>query len=71
MYKQLIKSTESIEDVCTATSIAMTTEDETRKLVVQQLRLPGTIDPLLAKNFDDILEKLVASNENPDERWDK
>ena len=68
MYKQLIKSSQSIENIPANTSIAVASEDEARKLVVQQLRLPGTIDPLLAKNFDDILEKLVASNEDSDER---
>ncbi|XP_072028660.1 gamma-tubulin complex component 5-like [Amphiura filiformis] len=74
MYSNLITSTKDMDDICSSSSIAMATEEEqdesaTRTLVVQQLQLPGTTDPLLAKNFDEVLGTLLDSDEKAEERY--
>ena len=74
MYTHLITATKDMDDVSTSSSsIAMVTDVEqddptTRTLVTQQLRLPGTTDPLLTRNFDEVLEVLMKLDENQDDR---
>ena len=80
MYDQLILSSKNVDDLDdnkysappshdVAADISI--EESTKQLVIQQLRLPGTTDPLLSKNFDEVYDSLTKSTveTSEEEQW--